>query len=158
MGSFLLCFFRDALPCSCSHPLNFPALRALGRCTGSVVVFFPSCSRCERGIMFWMIGMGIYSSSLRLSERLLGLDDCESRVAPRTPVREGITARTGRAFSAKRTYKMPLTGNSCKGRREDSIFIFLYDSHSCGQNHRGDASGNVWNRGNLRMHLSFSLF
>ena len=44
------------------------------------------------------------------------------------------------------------------GRREDSIFIFLYDSHSCGQNHRGDASGNVWNRGNLRMHLSFSLF
>ena len=41
MGSFLLCFFRDALPCSCSHPLNFPALRALGRCTGSVVMFFP---------------------------------------------------------------------------------------------------------------------
>ena len=114
--------------------------------------------RCERGVMFWMIGMGIYSASLRLSERLLGLDDCESRVAPRTPVREGITARTGRAFSAKRTYKMPLTGNSCKGRREDSIFIFLYDSHSCGQNHRGDASGNVWNRGNLRMHLSFFLF
>ena len=151
MGSFLLCFFRDALPCSCSHPLNFPALRALGRCTGSVVVFFPL-------VPFWMIGMGIYSASLRLSERLLGLDDCESRVAPRTPVREGITARTGRAFSAKRTYKMPLTGNSCKGRREDSIFIFLYDSHSCGQNHRGDASGNVWNRGNLRMHLSFSLF
>ena len=33
--------------------------------------------RCERGIMFWMIGMGIYSASLRLSERLLGLDDCE---------------------------------------------------------------------------------
>jgi len=157
MGSFLLCFFRDALPCSCSHPLNFPALRALGRCTGwwwcSSLLF-----RCERGVMFWMIGMGIYSASLRLSERLLGLDDCESRVAPRTPVREGITARTGRAFSAKRTYKMPLTGNSCKGRREDSIFIFLYDSHSCGQNHRGDASGNVWNRGNLRMHLSFFLF
>lgn len=41
MGSFLLCFFRDALPCSCSHPLNFPALRALGQCIGSVVVFFP---------------------------------------------------------------------------------------------------------------------
>ena len=81
-----------------------------------------------------------------------------SRVVPRTPVREEITARTGRAFSAKRTYKMPLTGNSCKGRREDSIFIFLYDSHSCGQNHRGDASDNVWNRGNLRMHLSFFLF
>ena len=33
--------------------------------------------RCERGIMFWMIEMGIYSASLRLSERLLGLDDCE---------------------------------------------------------------------------------
>ena len=27
--------------------------------------------------MFWMIGMGIYSASLRLSERLLNLDDCE---------------------------------------------------------------------------------
>lgn len=55
---------------------NFPALRALGRCTGSVVVS-SLLFRCERGIMFWMIGMGIYSASLRLSERLLGLDDCE---------------------------------------------------------------------------------
>ena len=138
MGSFLLCFFRDALPCSCSHPLNFPALRALGRCTGSVVVFFPL---------------------VPLRKRYNVLDDWDGDLfSLPAAVREGITARTGRAFSAKRIYKMPLTGNSCKGRREDSIFIFLYDSHSCGQNHRGDASGNVWNRGNLRMHLSFSLF
>ena len=157
MGSFLLCFFRDALPCSCSHPLNFPALRALGRCTGSVVVFFPLVPLRKRCNVLDDWDGDLFSLPAAVREAF-GFGWLRSRVVPRTPDREEITARTGRAFSAKRTYKMPLTGSSCKGRREDSIFIFLYDSHSCGQNHRGDASGNVWNRGNLRMHLSFSLF
>ena len=41
--------------------------------------------RCERGIMFWMIGMGIYSAFLRLSERLLDLDDCEAGLCRERP-------------------------------------------------------------------------
>ena len=153
MDSFLFCFF----PCLCflPRPLRKELLRAALQQRRRLISCFPYFLSLLPPLTFFQTSA---SSSLRPSERLLDLDDCESRIVPKTPVREEITARTGRAFSAKRTYKMPLTGSSCKGRREDSIFIFLYDSHSCGRNHRDDASDNVWNRGNLRMHLSFFLF
>lgn len=38
---FCYAFFGMLSPAHAPHPLNFPALRALGQCTGSVVVFFP---------------------------------------------------------------------------------------------------------------------
>lgn len=102
--------------------------------------------------------MGIYSGLPAAVRETLGLDDCEVGLRRERLSERELQRGQGVPSLQNGHIKCPSQEIPAKGRREDSIFIFLYDSHSCGQNHRGDASGNVWNRGNLRMHLSFSLF
>ena len=153
MGSFLFCFF----PCLCflPRPLRKELLRAALQQRRRLISCFPYFLSLLPPLTFFQTSA---SSSLRPSERPLDSDDCEAGLCRERPSGRKLQRGQDESFSAKRTYKMPLTGSSCKGRREDSIFIFLYDSHSCGRNHRDDASDNVWNRGNLRMRLSFFLF